>query len=138
MNRTRLTDSERVAMQSVETFLRETFLRCLYVVARSAERDAVRLGVVAHRTHRLTTHGPNHIVHIQTITRTPPVQAHRPIVTYLQLPIQVCFSILSVCRPRPSVTDNFRHRQPYGLNSSIDRLSDCLLFDIHLDYRHKC
>ena len=91
MNRTRLTDSERVAMQSVETFLRETFLRCLYVVARSAERDAVRLGVVAHRTHRLTTHGPNHIVHIQTITRTPPVRAHRPIVTYLQFPIQVCF-----------------------------------------------
>ena len=32
------------------------------------------------------------------INRTSPVEAHQPVVTYLQFPIRVCFSILSVCR----------------------------------------
>ena len=54
------------------------------------------------------------------ITRTPPVEAHRPVVTYLQFPIQVCFSIRSVCRPRPAKHAHFRRRHPCGLNSSID------------------
>ena len=57
-------------------------------------------------------------------TRTPPVEVHRPVVTYLQFPIQVCFSILSVCRPRPASHANFRHRHIpeliCGFNSSID------------------
>jgi len=52
-------------------------------------------------------------------TRTPTVEAHRPI-NYLQFPIQVCFSILSVCPPRPASHAHFRHQHPYGLNSSID------------------
>jgi len=52
-------------------------------------------------------------------TRTPPVEAHRP-VTYLQFAIQVCFFVDHAQSATPSVTDNFRHRQPYGLNSSID------------------
>jgi len=43
------------------------------------------------------------------------------VVTYLQFPIiQTCFSLLSVCRPRPASHAHFRHRQPSGLNSSID------------------
>jgi len=55
-----------------------------------------------------------------TFTRTPPVEAHRP-GTYLQFPIQVCFSVDHPSQPAtPTVTDNFRHKQPYGLNSSID------------------
>jgi len=53
-------------------------------------------------------------------TRTPPVEAHRPVVTYLQFPIQVCSPWLSVCRPRPASHAHFRHRHPYSLNSSID------------------
>jgi len=39
---------------------------------------------------------------------------------YLQFPIQVSFFILSVCRPRPTSHARFRHRHPYGINSSID------------------
>jgi len=54
------------------------------------------------------------------MTRTPPVEAQRPVVTYLQFPIQVCFSILSVCRPRPDSHAHLRHRHPCGLNSSSD------------------
>jgi len=57
---------------------------------------------------------------VLSYTRTPPVEAHQPVVTYLQFPIQVCFSILSVCRPRPASHAHFRHRHPYGLNGSID------------------
>jgi len=53
-------------------------------------------------------------------TRTPPVEAHRPVVTYLQFSIQVCFSVDHAQPATPTVIDNFRHRQPYGLNSSID------------------
>ena len=53
-------------------------------------------------------------------TRTPPVEVHRPITTYLQFPIQVCFPWLSVCQPRPDSQAHFPHRHPYGLNSSID------------------
>jgi len=53
-------------------------------------------------------------------TRTPPVKAHRAVVTHLQFPIQVCFPWLSVCRPHPASQAHFRHRRPYGLNSSID------------------
>jgi len=53
-------------------------------------------------------------------TRTPPVEAHRPVVTYLQFPIQVCFSVDHAQPATPTVINNFRHRQPYGLNSSID------------------
>ena len=54
------------------------------------------------------------------VTRTPPVEVHRPIVTYLQFQIQVGFSILSMFRPRPASHTHFRHWHPYGLNSSID------------------
>jgi len=54
------------------------------------------------------------------VTKMPPVEAHQPVVTYLQFLIQVCFSILSVCRPRPVSHGHFCHRHPYGLNSSID------------------
>jgi len=53
-------------------------------------------------------------------TRTPPVEVHRPIATYLQFPIHVCFPCLSVCRPRPDSQAHFPHRHPYGLNSSTD------------------
>ena len=53
-------------------------------------------------------------------TKTPPVEAHRPVITYLQFPIQVCFSVDHAQPATPLITDNFRRRQPYGLNSSID------------------
>ena len=43
----------------------------------------------------------------------------RLVVTYLQFLIQVCFSILSVCRPRLASHAHFRHRQPSGLNCSM-------------------
>jgi len=56
---------------------------------------------------------------LNTFTRTPAVEAHRP-VTYLQFPIEVCFSVDDAQPATPTVTDNFRHQQPYGLNSSID------------------
>ena len=44
-------------------------------------------------------------------TRTPPVEAHRPVVTYLQFPIQVCFPCNDHAQPAAdkaptSVTDN--------------------------------
>jgi len=42
------------------------------------------------------------------------------VVTYLQFPIQVCFSILSVYRPRPASHAHLRHRQPCGFNNSND------------------
>ena len=64
LDRTRLTKSKRVAMQGLKTRPRETFLRSLYVFARSAECDAVQLGVVRYRTHRLTVHDQNHIVDV--------------------------------------------------------------------------
>jgi len=38
------------------------------------------------------------------ITRTPPVEDHRPVVTYLQFSIQVCFLSLSVCRDTQPAT----------------------------------
>ena len=41
-------------MQRVDTRLGEPFLDRLYVFAQSAERDAVQLAVVEHRTRRLT------------------------------------------------------------------------------------
>jgi len=53
-------------------------------------------------------------------TKTPPVEAQRPVVTYLEFPIQVCFSILIVYRSRPARHAHFRHRHPCGLNSSVD------------------
>jgi len=43
----------------------------------------------------------------------------RLVVAYLQFPIQVCFSILSVCRPCPASRAH-HHRQPCGFNNSID------------------
>jgi len=58
-------------------------------------------------------------------TRTPPVEVHRPVVTYLQFPIQVCFPCNdhaqpgtrtlhhSVCRPRPD------YAQPAADNGPI-------------------
>jgi len=55
-----------------------------------------------------------------------PLEAHRPVVTYLQFPIQVCFSILSVCRPRQASHAHSRHRYPYGVNSSIDAVVACM------------
>jgi len=78
-------------------------------------------------------------------TRTPPVEAHRLVVTYLLFPIQVCFpcndhaqpatrtSHRSVCRHAQTTPSqpqlrrpykapmHFRgHRQPCEINSSID------------------
>jgi len=68
-------------------------------------------------------------------TRKPPIETHRPVVTYLQFSIQVCFSILSLCRPRPALPASHAHvRQGHipqlicGFNSSIDRLHRIVLY----------
>jgi len=57
-------------------------------------------------------------------TRTPPVEAHRPVVTYLQFPIQVCFPCNDHAQPAADKATikgaHFRHRQPCEINGSVD------------------
>jgi len=56
---------------------------------RLAQR-AVRRDVVEQILYEHTRHGPVSKISKFINTRTPPVEAHRPVVTYLQFPIQVC------------------------------------------------
>jgi len=89
------------------------------VPGRGSNRSSATANVTLYCTWRPS--GLTIVLHGQgkeSSTRTPSVEAHRPAVTYLQFPIQVCFPWLEACvghaqpdRPT-SVTD--------GLNSSID------------------
>ena len=61
-------------------------------------------------------------------TRTPPVEAHRPVVTYLQFPIQVCFPCNDHAQP---AADKATIKAPTSVTDNLVKLMVVYMFNFY-------